>query len=111
MAADPHAEAAAPAPLSVTEADGCATLRFTGELTADTALDLEQKLLDPCLSQARAWVLDLTGLAHMDLNCAYALLRAAVRLPRTTTVQVRGARRNVQRTLRHTGFDALASID
>lgn len=111
MAADSPAGAAAAAPLSIEEADGCATLRFTGDLAAGTVLDLERKLLDPCLSQARAWVLDMTGLVRVDLTCAYAPLRAVTRLPRTTAVQVRGARRDVQRTLRHAGFDALTSIE
>ncbi|MFK0142635.1 STAS domain-containing protein [Streptomyces murinus] len=74
--------------------------------------DLQRrKLLDPCLARARAWVLDMTGLVRVDLTCAHALLRAVTRLHQTTAVQVRGARCNMRRILRHAGFDVLTSIE
>lgn len=111
MAADPHPATDSRAPVILTEANGRAILRLTGELTADTVLDLEQQLLDPRLCHVREWVLDMSDLTGMDLTCAYALLRAATRTPATTTVRVRAARRNVLRTLRHAGVDALAMIE
>ncbi|MEW2247870.1 MULTISPECIES: STAS domain-containing protein [unclassified Streptomyces] len=111
VTAHPDPATGSRAPVSVTEVDGCAVLRFAGELTADRVLDLEQQLLDVRPSQVREWVLDMSDLTSMDLTCAYALLRAATRVPATTTVRVRGARRTVQRTLQHAGVDTLAAIE
>lgn len=111
MAADPHPAATSRAPVSVTQADGCAVLHFTGALSADAVLELERQLLDPRLYQARTWVMDMSDLTRMDLICALALRRAATRLPATTTVTVREARRNVRRTLRHVGLEVLAVFE
>ncbi|WP_236569854.1 STAS domain-containing protein [Streptomyces mexicanus] len=111
MKPHPDPDTGSRGPVSVMDADGCAILRFAGELGADRVLDVEQQLLDVRLSQVREWVLDMSDLASMDLACAYALLRAATRIPATTTVRVRGARRTIQRTLQRASIDALATIE
>ncbi|MFJ9596760.1 STAS domain-containing protein [Streptomyces virginiae] len=85
--------------------DGAAVLRFTGEVTAETALLLEDRLGDPILQESDVWILDMTGLARVDLTCAFALRRAIIRRPGTTSVRILNARRAVERTLRRVGAD------
>ncbi|MEV5777426.1 hypothetical protein [Streptomyces antimycoticus] len=53
----------------------------------------------------------MAAVTGFDLACAYALARAATQLPETSTLTVRGARRAVQRTLRHAGLEAVAVIE
>ncbi|GAA2428938.1 STAS domain-containing protein [Streptomyces macrosporus] len=93
-----------------TVGDDRAVLTFSGDLDADKLRELEERLLDPRLRDAREWVLEMSDLAHLDLACAYALLRAATR-PEGVALTVRGARRSVQRTLRHADVDAVAVIE
>ncbi|WP_324920881.1 STAS domain-containing protein [Streptomyces sp.] len=88
-----------------------AVLTFSGELEAGTLRELEEQLLDPRLRKAREWVLEMGELTHLDLACAYALLRAATEGPEAVALTVRGARRHVQRTLHHAGVDAVAVIE
>ncbi|MFJ4776636.1 STAS domain-containing protein [Streptomyces sp. NPDC088762] len=111
MALDRHPATLSQPPMSITECDGGAVLRFTGRLSAHHVFTLEQQLLDPRLTRAGACVLDLSALTHIDLICAYALRRAATRLSATAPVRVRGARRTVQRKLRYAGVAAVASIE
>ncbi|MFE5620552.1 STAS domain-containing protein [Streptomyces virginiae] len=91
--------------VSVSVCDGAAVLRFTGEVTAETALLLEDRLRDPILQESGVWILDMTGLARVDLTCAFALRRAIIRRPGTTSVRILNARRAVERTLRRGGAD------
>ena len=86
-------------------------LTFSGALDTGMLRELEEQLLDPRLGEARGWVLEMSDLTHLDLACAYALLRAATRQPETVTLTIRGAKRNVQRTLHHAGVDAVAVIE
>ncbi|MFE9636918.1 STAS domain-containing protein [Streptomyces sp. NPDC006463] len=101
---------ASPTPLSITACDDSAVFCFTGQLTAQELLRLEQQLLDPRLTRAGEWVWDMSGLEHLDLICAYALLRSARRTA-SGPIRVRGARRNVQRTLRYAGVQAIVTVD
>lgn len=87
-----------------------AVLAFSGVLDAHALPELEERLLDPRLRQARTWVLEMSGLERIDLACAYGLLRAVTVAPEPATVTVHGARRSVVRTLRHAGLDAVATI-
>ncbi|WP_331732609.1 hypothetical protein OG592_42040 (plasmid) [Streptomyces avidinii] len=89
--------------ISIAVCDGQAVLRFTGELTADMALLLEERLSDPLLQESSGWVMDMPNLARVDLPCAFALRRAMIRRPATTSVRILNARRVVERTLRHAG--------
>lgn len=96
----------------IVETDGQrAVLAFSGVLDAHVLRELEERLLDQRLRQAGAWVLEMSDLDRLDLACAYALLRAVTSAPEPAALTVRGARRNVQRTLRHAGVDAVATIE
>ncbi|MFI2370769.1 STAS domain-containing protein [Streptomyces sp. NPDC018833] len=113
MATESHSAAVPQTPdvtISVVD-DRRAVLGFSGELNAHMVLELEELLMDQRLRDAQEWVLEMEDLKSIDLACAYALLRAQTRLPATATVHIRGARRDVQRTLRHTGVDAKATIE
>ncbi|MDN3296836.1 STAS domain-containing protein [Streptomyces ficellus] len=112
MASDPSA-AAVPqtAPVTITSADGQrAVLDFRGALDAHMVRELEERFADPRLTEARTWVLNMHNLTRIDLACAYALLRAATMRPDPVAITVRGARRNVHRTLREVAFDAVAAF-
>ncbi|MFC9227745.1 STAS domain-containing protein [Streptomyces decoyicus] len=99
------------AAVALTEADEQhAVLTFAGVLDAHALPELEELLSERRLRQAGTWVWDMSGLQRVDFACAYALLRAATRAPETVPVTVRGARRAVQRTLRHAGLDTVVSI-
>lgn len=96
----------------IAETDGRrAVLAFSGVLDAYVLRELEERLLDQRLRQAGAWVLEMSDLERLDLACAYALLRAVTSVPEPAALTVRGARRNVQRTLRHAGVDVVAMIE
>ncbi|UQA90827.1 STAS domain-containing protein [Streptomyces halobius] len=98
--------------LAVDTTDGQrAVLAFSGVLDAHALRELEELLLDPRLRRAGAWVLEMRAVERIDLACAYAVLRAATSLPETPAVTVRGARRSVQRTLRHAGVDAVVTFE
>ncbi|MFG2532989.1 STAS domain-containing protein [Streptomyces sp. NPDC048516] len=100
------------APVALTEADGQhAVLTFSGILDAQALPELEELLSDRRLRQAATWAWNMTGLERLGLACAYALLRAVTHAPETVTVTVRGARRAVQRTLRHAGLDTVVTIE
>lgn len=97
--------------ISIAVSDGRAVLRFSGELTAGTALLLEEKLSDPLLRESDEWIMDMTELVRMDLTCAFALRRALTRRPSTVSVRIVNARRAVERTLRHVGaHSTLAAV-
>ncbi|MFE2048465.1 STAS domain-containing protein [Streptomyces sp. NPDC059459] len=99
------------APVTITEADERhAVLAFSGALDAPTLGLLEELLLDPRLRRPGAWTLDMSDLTHIDLACAYALLRTATRAPEPAALTVRGARPAVHRTLRHAGLDTVATF-
>ncbi|HEX5569552.1 MAG TPA: STAS domain-containing protein [Streptomyces sp.] len=109
---EPHSVSAHRSALTITVVGGRrAVLTFSGALDAGLLRELEERLLDPLLGEAREWVLEMSDLTHLDLACAYALLRAATRQPETVTLTVRGAKRSVQRTLRDAGVDAVAVIE
>jgi anti-anti-sigma regulatory factor len=88
-----------------------AVLVLSGVVDTHTLRELEERLLDPRLRQAGAWVLEMGGLERIDLACAYGLLRAVTVAPDSVSITVRGARRGVVRTLRHAGVDAVATIE
>ncbi|MDX3308150.1 STAS domain-containing protein [Streptomyces sp. ME08-AFT2] len=101
-----------PGTVRIAEADGQrVVLAFSGVLDAHVLRELEERLLDQRLRQAGVWVLEMSELDRMDLACAYALLRAVTSAPEPAALTVRGARRNVQRTLRHAGIDVVATIE
>ncbi len=53
----------------------------------------------------------MSALEHIDLACAYALLRAVTGTPeREVAITVRGARPAVHRTLRHAGVDTVVTF-
>ncbi|MEU3894663.1 STAS domain-containing protein [Streptomyces sp. NPDC045251] len=100
------------APVRIVEADGRhAVLAFSGDLDAPALRVLEELLLDHRLVEPTAWTLDMSGLAHIDLACAYALLRAATRAEEPVTITVRGARPAVHRTLKHAGLDTVVAYE
>ncbi|UYQ66209.1 STAS domain-containing protein [Streptomyces peucetius] len=113
MAVEPdHPARSAVGSVRIAESDERhAVLAFSGVLDAHVLRELEERLLDPHLRQARTWVLEMSGLERIDLACAYGLLRAVTVESAPTTVTVRGARRGVVRTLRHVGLDAVATIE
>ncbi|MCF6524792.1 STAS domain-containing protein [Streptomyces sp. JJ36] len=88
-----------------------AVLVLAGDVGAGALRELEERLTVPPLSEAGEWTVDLSAVTRIDLACAYALLRAATQRPETVTLLLRGARRPVQRTLRHAGLDAVAVIE
>ncbi|MCI0383104.1 STAS domain-containing protein [Streptomyces sp. CNQ085] len=98
--------------LAVTETGrGRAVLAFPGRLDAGALGELEERLVDPRLLGAHEVVLEMGGLDHLDLACAYALLRASTERPGTAVLTVRGAGRSVRRTLHSVGLDAVAVIE
>ncbi len=108
---DPHRPRAyANAPVRIAEADGRhAVLAFSGTLDAAALGVLEELLLDPRLRQPGTWTLEMSDLEHIDLACAYALLRTVTRAE-PVGLTVRGARPAVHRTLRQAGLDAAATF-
>ncbi|CAL9316526.1 MULTISPECIES: STAS domain-containing protein [Streptomyces] len=100
------------APVRIAEADGRhAVLAFAGDLDAPALRVLEELLLDHRLREPTAWTLDMSALEHIDLACAYALLRAVTGTPeREVAITVRGARPAVHRTLRHAGVDTVVTF-
>ncbi|MEV4046295.1 anti-anti-sigma factor [Streptomyces sp. SAI-195] len=99
------------APVRIAEADGRhAVLAFAGDLDAHALGVLEKLLLDPRLREPGTWTLEMSGLEHIDLACAYALLRTVTRAPEPVSLTVRGARPSVHRTLRQAGLDTVAAF-
>lgn len=88
-----------------------AVVTFTGVLDTHALRELEALLLDRRLEEAGAWVLDMSGLERLDMACAYALLRAATRAHEPASLKIRGARREVQRTLRQARVELVATIE
>ncbi|MEV0981145.1 STAS domain-containing protein [Streptomyces sp. NPDC049915] len=82
---------------------------LTGDVSTHALRTLEERLDDPRLQGAAHWVLDLRGVTHIELACAYALLRAVTLHSGTTTV--RGPRRAVLRTLQQAGLNSAAVIE
>ncbi|GAA3958734.1 STAS domain-containing protein [Streptomyces marokkonensis] len=110
MTADPHRPSHSP-PVRIAEADGQhAVLAFSGDLDAPALRVLEELLLDERLRQPGAWTLEMSDLHHIDLACAYALLRAVTRAPDPAAITVRGAHPAVHRTLRHAGLETVATF-
>ncbi len=112
MTVDPRRSSPTTAPVRIAEADGHhAVLAFSGDLDAPALRVLEELLLDHRLREPSTWTLDMTDLHHIDLACAYALLRAVTETPeREIAITVRGARPAVHRTLRHAGVDTVATF-
>ncbi|MDT0615650.1 STAS domain-containing protein [Streptomyces lancefieldiae] len=110
MTVDPHHPGQA-TPVRISEADEeHAVLAFSGDLDAHALRVLEELLLDPRLRRPGAWTLEMSGLDHLDLACAYALLRAVSRVPEPAAVTVHGAHPAVHRTLRHAGLETVATF-
>ncbi|MFC8867163.1 STAS domain-containing protein [Streptomyces sp. NPDC057148] len=100
------------APVRIVEADGRhAVLAFSGDLDSPALRELEELLLDRRLVAPTAWTLDMSGLEHIDLACAYALLRAVTRVAEPASISVRGARPAVHRTLKHAGLDTVVAYE
>ncbi|MCZ7456614.1 STAS domain-containing protein [Streptomyces sp. WMMC940] len=96
----------------VSTADGLrAEVVLTGDIGAATLRELEERLDASPLAEAAEWVVEMSGVTHLDLACAYALLRAAGLRADPAALTIRGARRTVRRTLRHAGLDAVATIE
>ncbi|MEJ1197344.1 MULTISPECIES: STAS domain-containing protein [unclassified Streptomyces] len=111
MTVDPH-RPSRPAPVRIAEADGQhAVLAFSGDLDSHGLRVLEELLLDHRLREPGTWTLEMSDLHHIDLACAYALLRAVTRAPEPAAITVRGARPAVHRTLRHAGLDTVATFE
>jgi anti-anti-sigma regulatory factor len=107
---DPHGPSQN-APVRIAEADGQhAVLAFSKTLDAPALRVLEELLLDPRLRQPGAWTLEMGDLEHIDLACAFALLRTVTRTPEPVALTVRGARPAVHRTLRQAGLDTVATF-
>lgn len=100
-----------PSPLSASSYGQRPVLVLSGTLDVAALGELEERLVDPRLNDVREWVLDVNDVTHVDLACAYALLRAATRLPGNAVVTIRGARRSVRRTLHDAGVDVVAVLD
>jgi len=94
-----------------TTRDGCAELTLTGDIDAGVLGELEARIDAPPLSDAEEWRVDMTRVHHLDLACAYALLRAVTQRTVPVSVTIHAAHRTVQRTLRHVGLDAVATIE
>ncbi|MFD8306759.1 STAS domain-containing protein [Streptomyces sp. NPDC059690] len=86
-----------------------AEVTLSGDIDISQLRGLEAELADPRLNQAEHWVLNLHGATHVDLACAYALLRAVTEHPGPTTV--RGARHAVLRTLQQADLDKEATFE
>ncbi len=113
MASEPQPTARAHRPnLTITEAGRRrAVLSFSGRLDSGTLGGLEERLVDPRLLGAHEVVLEMDDLDHIDLSCAYALLRAATGRPENAVLTVRGAGPTVLRTLHEVGLDTVAVIE
>ncbi|CAL9607319.1 hypothetical protein SUDANB106_05568 [Streptomyces sp. enrichment culture] len=113
VASEPQPTARARRPtLSITEAGRRrAVLAFSGRLDAGALGELEERLVDPRLLDAQEVVLEMGDLDHIDLACAYALIRAATGRPQSAALTVRGADRTVRRTLHAVGLDVVAVIE
>nr|WP_024127239.1 STAS domain-containing protein [Streptomyces sp. F8]AHE39975.1 Hypothetical protein pFRL5_312 [Streptomyces sp. F8] len=111
MAAEPPPTPPAGPGMAVSALDGRrAELVLAGEVRAEALWGLEELLGDPPLSEAGEWTVDMSNVTRLDLACAYALLRAATARDKPAALTIRGARRAVQRTLRHAGLDTVAVI-
>ncbi|MET8897799.1 STAS domain-containing protein [Streptomyces albogriseolus] len=88
-----------------------AELVLAGQIGTGSLRELEEHLAAPPLREATDWGVDMSEVTHFDLACAYALLRAATLRPKPATLRIHGARRAVQRTLRHAGLDAVAVFE
>ncbi|PCG86300.1 hypothetical protein CIB93_09525 [Streptomyces sp. WZ.A104] len=98
--------------MAVSAADGRhAQLVLAGEIGAESLRGLEELLDDPRLGRAAVWTLDMSGVTHFDLACAYALLRAVTLREEPAELTIHGARRAVRRALRSSGLDAVAVIE
>ncbi|MFI8947146.1 STAS domain-containing protein [Streptomyces sp. NPDC053750] len=110
MTVDPHHPGQADS-VRITEADGQhAVLAFSGVLDSHELRVLEELLLDSRLRSPQEWTLEMRDLDHLDLACAYALLRAVTRAPEPAAITVHGAHPAVHRTLRHAGLDTVATF-
>ncbi|GED86069.1 STAS domain-containing protein [Streptomyces sp. 6-11-2] len=98
-------------PLVIRATDGRrAELALAGDIGTQALWLLEERLGAPPLSEADEWIVDMSEATHLDLACAYALLRVAARWP-ATALTIRGARRTVHRTLHHVGLDTVAVME
>ncbi|MEU0139415.1 MULTISPECIES: STAS domain-containing protein [Streptomyces] len=112
MAADHPSTPPAGPVLTVSAPDNRpAELVLAGQIGTESLRELEQRLATPPLREATEWLVDMSRVTRFDLACAYALLRAATLRPKPATLTIHGARRAVQRTLRHAGLDAVAVIE
>ncbi|MFB7650364.1 MULTISPECIES: STAS domain-containing protein [unclassified Streptomyces] len=109
MTADPH-RSTENTPVRIVEVGGQhAALAFSGTLDSHALQVLEELLLDPRLRQPTDWTLEMSGLDHIDLASAYALMRAVTRASQPVSLTVRGARPAVHRVLRQAGLDTVVT--
>nr|WP_024126427.1 MULTISPECIES: STAS domain-containing protein [unclassified Streptomyces]AAX37825.1 pFQ25.9 [Streptomyces sp. F2]AHE39046.1 Hypothetical protein pFRL3_269 [Streptomyces sp. FR1]AHE39541.1 Hypothetical protein pFRL4_308c [Streptomyces sp. F2]AHE40286.1 Hypothetical protein pFRL6_199 [Streptomyces sp. F12] len=112
MAADPPSTPPAGPVMAVSSPDNRpAELVLAGQIGAETLRELEERLATPPLREATEWLVNMSQVTRFDLACAYALLRAATLRPKPAVLRIHGARRAVQRTLRHAGLDSVAVIE
>lgn len=108
MAAEPHPTRPPTVEITATDAQR-AQVSLAGDFDAGAVLKLEERLADPRLHETDEWVY-MRDVARLDLPCAFALLRAATERPKNAALTIRGARHDVQQTLRHAGLEAVAVI-
>ncbi|MFB7297440.1 STAS domain-containing protein [Streptomyces rubiginosohelvolus] len=112
MATHPGSSPSAEPTMTVAVVNGSrAVLVLAGELRAENLRELEQLLAGPSLEEAAEWLVEMGDVTRLDLACAYALLRAVTLRPEPAVLTIRGARRHVQRTFRHSGLDTVAITD
>ncbi|MCT6781907.1 STAS domain-containing protein [Streptomyces sp. CS7] len=112
MATHPGSTPSAEPTMTVAVVNGSrAVLVLAGELRAENLRELEQLLAGPSLKEAAKWLVDMSDVTHLDLACAYALLRAATLRPEQAVLTIHGSRRSIQRTLRQSGLDTVSVFD
>jgi anti-anti-sigma regulatory factor len=83
-----------------------ADIAFAGDITADLAFRIERIFLEQIEHGVREWLLDLSGVHHLDTTCAFALMRPVLSVaPDTATVRIRGASAEIRDILRQIGAD------
>lgn len=96
--------------MSVSEDGGRVTVTLRGVLYSSMARALEEGLQRLGSGDAHTWIVDMRAVERIDLVCAYALLRLAGAVDAPRVIVMRPNRR-VERTLRHAGLDAVATIE
>ena len=97
--------------ITVTQRNGVASIRITGELDVSTAPDLRVCLLDT-IATARTIVVDLADLGFIDSTGVGVLIGAAKRLAAEGgEILLRGVRPKTMRVFEVTGVDRIIAIE